>query len=267
VIPAVSVLMAVRDGAPWVAEAVASVLGQTAGDFELIVIDDGSTDATPALLASVRDERLRVERRAAAGLTASLNRALVLARAPLVARLDADDLALPERLARQRAYLAAHPDVGLVGGGVRELDADGREVAVRVPPASDAALRAALIRRNPFVHSAVMVRRALVEKVGGYDESVPVAQDYDLWMRLARVTRLASLPEVVVVRRLVPGRVSSLRDDARLRTEARIRWRAVREGSYPWWCAVYALRPAAALALPLPLRRRMRRALHGAAGV
>jgi glycosyltransferase involved in cell wall biosynthesis len=120
--------MAVRDGAPWVAEAVASVLGQTAGDLELIVIDDGSTDATPELLARVRDARLRVDRRAAAGLTPSLNRGLALARAPLVARLDADDLALPDRLARQGAFLAAHPEVGLLGGGVRELDADGREV-------------------------------------------------------------------------------------------------------------------------------------------
>ena len=265
-IPAVSVLMAVRDGAPWVAEAVASVLGQTAGDLELIVVDDGSTDATPELLAKVRDERLRVDRRPAAGLTPALNRGLALARGPLVARLDADDLALPERLARQRDFLAAHPDVGLLGGGVRELDAGGREVAVRVPPASDAALRSALIRRNPFIHSAVMVRRALVERVGGYDESVPVAQDYDLWMRLARVTRLASLPEVMVVRRLLPGRVSAVRDDARLRAEVRIRWRAVREGGYPWWCAVYALRPAAVLALPLPLRRRVRRALGGVAG-
>ena len=264
--PAVSVLMAVRDGAPWVAEAVASVLGQTAGDLELIVIDDGSTDATPELLARVRDARLRVDRRAAAGLTPSLNRGLALARAPLVARLDADDLALPERLARQGAFLAAHPEVGLLGGGVRELDADGREVAVRVPPTLDAPLRAALIRRNPFAHSAVMVRRALVERVGGYDESVPVAQDYDLWMRLSRVTRLASLPEVVVVRRLLPARVSATRDDARLHAEARIRWRAVRGGDYPWWCAVYALRPAAARALPLALRRRMRRALGGAAG-
>lgn len=253
--------MAVRDGAPWVGEAVASVLGQTAGDLELIVIDDGSRDATPMLLDALRDPRLRVERRAPAGLTAALNRALALARAPLVARLDADDLALPARLARQRAFMDAHGEVGLLGGGAREVDGTGREIAVRLPPTDDAALRAALIRRNPFIHSAVMARRALVEQAGGYDESVPVAQDYDLWMRLAPLTRLASLPEVLVVRRLLPDRVSATRDDARLRAEARIRWRAVRRGGYPWWCAVFVLRPAAALALPLPLRRGVRRAL------
>lgn len=259
--PAVSVLMAVRDGAPWVREATASVLGQTAGDLELIVIDDGSRDGTADLLAAIADPRLRVERGAPAGLTASLNRALALARAPLVARLDADDVALPERLARQRAFLAAHPEVGLLGAGAREVDAAGREIAVRLPPTDDAALRAALIRRNPFIHSAVIARRALVERAGGYDESVPVAQDYDLWMRLAQLTRLASLPEVLVVRRLLPGRVTAVRDDARLRAETRIRWRAVRGGGYPWWCAVFALRPAVALAVPLPLRRGMRRAL------
>lgn len=259
--PAVSVLMAVRDGVPWVGEAVASVLGQSAGDLELIVIDDGSRDGTPALLAAVADPRLRVERRPPAGLTASLNRALALARAPLLARLDADDLALPERLARQRAFMDAHPEVGLLGAGACEVDETGRKVAVQMPPPDDAALRAALIRRNPFIHSAVMARRALVERAGGYDESVPVAQDYDLWMRLAPLTRLASLPEVLVVRRLLPDRVSATRDDARLRAETRIRWRAVRGGGYPWWCAVFALRPAVALALPLPLRRRVRRAL------
>jgi glycosyltransferase involved in cell wall biosynthesis len=259
--PAVSVLMAVRDGAPWVAEAAASVLGQTAGDLELIVIDDGSRDATADLLAAIRDPRLRVERRAATGLTPSLNHALGLARAPLVARLDADDVALPDRLARQRSFLDANPDVGLLGGAAREVSASGEELAVRMPPSDDAALRAALIRGNPFVHSAVMARRALVERVGGYDESVPVAQDYDLWMRLSRVTRLASLGDVLVVRRLLPERVSARRDSARLRAETRIRWRALRAGGYPWWCVVFVLRPAVALAIPLPLRRGLRRAL------
>src|SRR5687767_104254 len=103
--PAVSVLMSVRNGAPWVRDAVRSVLDQSAADLELIVVDDGSDDATPELLEAVRDPRLRVELEPPRGLTASLNHALALARAPLVARLDADDVALPDRLARQRAFL------------------------------------------------------------------------------------------------------------------------------------------------------------------
>ena len=234
--PRVSVVMGVRDGAPWVGEAVRSVLVQTLGDLELIVVDDGSTDATPDVLAAIEDPRLRVERQAPEGLTRALNRALALARADLVARLDADDVGLPQRLARQHAFLAAHAAMGLLGTAAREVDAAGREVRVLRPPEDDAALRRLLIRRNPFVHSSVMVRRALLERVGGYDARLAVAQDYDLWMRMAAVTRLA--------------------------TECRVRWRAVRAGTYPWWCAVFAVRPALALALPTLARRALRRRAH-----
>jgi glycosyltransferase involved in cell wall biosynthesis len=261
--PAVSVLMSVHNGAPFVSEAVASVLGQTERDLELIVVDDGSTDDTPARLAAVADPRLRLHRQPCTGLTRALNRALDLARAPLVARLDADDLALPERLAHQRAFLAAHPEVGLLGTAAREDDAAGAPARVVRPPADDAALRRALIRANPFVHSSVMARRELLARVGGYDETLDVAQDYDLWMRLASHTRLANLDAVLVVRRLGAGRVSVEREEDRLRTEVRVRWRAVRTGAYPPWCALFALRPALALALPRPLRRAVRAALAG----
>ncbi len=261
--PAVSVLLSVHDGAPWVADAVASVLAQTASDLELIVVDDGSTDTTPALLAAVRDPRLRVIRQERTGLTRALTRALAAAQADLIARLDADDWALPERLARQRAFLEGHPEVGLLGTAAREVDAAGATVRLVQPPAEDAALRRALIRANPFVHSSVVMRRAALERAGGYDETLAVAQDYDLWMRLAGVTRLANLAEVLVVRRLGARRVSVEREDDRLRTEARVRWRAVVSGAYPPWCALYALRPALALALPRPLRRALRAARPG----
>jgi len=258
--PRVSVLMAVRDGAPWVKDAVASVLTQTLTDLELIVVDDGSADATPHILAGVRDPRIRVERRSRGGLTPALNHALGLARAPLVARLDADDVALPERLARQVAFLDTNPEVGVLGSAAREVNGDGREVRVVRPPEDDAALRHALIRRNPMVHSTVTMRRAAIERVGGYDPLFAVAQDYDLWMRLAGVTRLANLREPLVVRRLLPRRVSVARDADRLRAEARARWRAVRTGAYPAWCLAFAVRPLLALALPAPLRRALRRA-------
>jgi glycosyltransferase involved in cell wall biosynthesis len=227
------------------------------------VIDDGSTDATPALLAAVGDPRLRVHRQARTGLTRALNRALGLSSAALVARLDADDTARPVRLARQRAYLEAHPEIGVLGTGARELDEAGREVRVLRPPTDDGALRRALIRANPFVHSSMMVRRALLVQAGGYDETLAVAQDYELWMRLAGVTRLANLDEVLVDRRLGAGRVSIEREEERLRAEARVRWRAVVRGAYPPWCALFALRPVLALALPRPLRRAVRAALAG----
>ena len=258
--PAVSVLMAVRNGVPWVREAAQSVLTQTASDLELIVIDDGSTDGTANVLASIDDARLRVERQPPRGLTPSLNRALSLARAPLIARLDADDLAAPERLACQRRFLDAHPDVALLGTGAREVDTGGREVAVVVPPEEDAAIRHTLIRRNPFIHSSVMARRSVLIDVGGYDERLPVAQDYDLWMRMSRITHLANLPTPLVVRRLLPGGVSATRDSERLAAEARIKWRAVRSGTYPWWCVVFIVKPLSGLMMPAALRGTLRSA-------
>jgi glycosyltransferase involved in cell wall biosynthesis len=250
--------MAVRNGVPWVRESVTSVLAQTASDLELIIIDDGSTDDTPEVLAACRDPRLRIERRPSTGLTRALVRALELARAPLVARLDADDMALPDRFERQLRFLREWPEVGLLGTGAREVDPAGGEVRIVRPPAADDAIRRALIRANPFVHSSVVMRRAVLDQAGGYDPSFPVAQDYDLWMRLARVTRLANLPEPLVIRRLAAGRVSTVRDNDRLRAEARVRWRAVRRQAYPWWCAIFALRPLVALALPVAWRQTLR---------
>ncbi len=143
-LPAVSVLMGVRDGAPWVAEAIESILGQTLADLELIVVDDGSTDDTPTLLAGMRDPRLVVEWQPPKGLTRALGRAFARARAPLVARLDADDVARPDRLERQHAFLAAHPEVGLLGSAARVVDEAGREVG------DDPAARG---RRDPAPHA------------------------------------------------------------------------------------------------------------------
>src|SRR5919201_386995 len=140
--------MAVYNGAPWVADAARSVLAQTLGDLELVVVDDGSTDATCDVLGGVHDPRLRLERRTHEGLTRALNQGLRLARAPLVARLDADD----------------------------------------------GAVRRALIRYNPMLHSTVTMRRRAVEAVGGYDARFAVAQDYDLWIRLAAGQRLGEFP-------------------------------------------------------------------------
>jgi len=262
--PRVSVVLAVRDGEPWVGDAVRSILGQTLTELELVAVDDGSTDDTPRTLAGFVDARVRVARRAHQGLARSLNDGVSLARAPLIARLDADDVAAPERLARQLAFLDAHPEVGLLGTGAIEIDAAGREVGCVMPPAADADIRRALIRRNVFVHSSVMLRRQILADGGGYDATFPVAQDYDLWLRLARITRLANLPEPLVVRRLLPGRVSATREADRLRAEARVRWRELRAGRYPPWCVVFALRPQLALALPAAARHAWRR-LHARA--
>lgn len=256
--PRLAVLMAVRNGERWVAEAVESVLRQASADFELIVVDDGSTDRTGAILDGYGDARLKVLHQEQAGLTRSLNHALRLTTAPLVARMDADDVALPERFAKQVAFLDSHPEVGLLGTGCHEISPSGEVLRTISPPVEDGAIRRALIRRNLFIHSSAVMRREVLEAVGGYDETLPVAQDYDLWMRMSRITRMANLPEPLVLRRLTPGRVSSVRETERLKAEVRVKLRALGSGTYPLWCAVFVAKPLLGLAFPPILRQLVR---------
>ena len=138
--PAVSVVMTVRDGERYLAAAVDSVLAQTLTNFELIVIDDGSTDSSPEILAAYasRDGRILVHRQKNSGIAVSLNRAVSYARSPLIARLDADDIARPRRLELQLGYLAQNTGVGVVGGAVAFIDEDARQFAETRYPTTDA---------------------------------------------------------------------------------------------------------------------------------
>ena len=213
-----TVLLAVHDGEPFLREAIGSVLEQRFGDFELLVIDDASTDGSGRTIASFDDARIRVVRNDVnVGLARSLNRGLSLVRSEYVARLDADDVALPGRLERQVAFLDAHPDVALVGAQGIPIDASGRRLR-RVEwwhrewerPREGAELDWYRMFDTPFIHSSVMFRRAVVwDELGGYDEAFPLLrQDTELWMRLGRRTRMVNLDERLVAMRLTPRSVT-----------------------------------------------------------
>jgi glycosyltransferase involved in cell wall biosynthesis len=200
--PRVSLIMPVRDAAAWLAQAIASIKAQSLADFELIIVDDGSVDASAELAdASARgDPRIRVIRQGKLGLVAALNRGLGQAGGELIARLDADDRAHPQRLKRQVDYLDQHPDVGLLGTWADKIDENGAPCGVLEPPAEPDVLAALLPRTNPFVHSSVMLRGAVLRQIGSYQvgpyrSAFEGAEDYDLWLRVAEVAKIANLPE------------------------------------------------------------------------
>lgn len=198
--PAVSVVMPVRDGARHAEEALASILRQGFRDFECIVCDDGSADATPAILARIAaaDRRVRVLRLPRAGIVAALNAGLAAARAPWVARMDADDIAAPDRLERQMAAAALHPDAAAIGSAWRVIGPGGALRRVIVPPLEPDAIAAALMRHNPLAHPTMLLRRDAVCALGGYRAAFRGAEDYDLWLRLAERHPLRAVPEVLL---------------------------------------------------------------------
>jgi glycosyltransferase involved in cell wall biosynthesis len=196
-IPAISVIMPVRNGARWLAEAVASIRAQDFPDFEFLIVDDGSDDGTVALLSrfAAADCRIRLVRQAPQGIVPALNTAIAKARAPYLARLDADDRARTDRLGKQFGLMQAHPEIGLLGTLAERIDAAGQVIARVAPPTDPATLARVLERTNPFVHSSTMMRTALVRQLGGYRAAFRAAEDYDLWLRMAEVSGIANLAD------------------------------------------------------------------------
>ncbi|MBI5692169.1 MAG: glycosyltransferase [Verrucomicrobia bacterium] len=232
--PAVSVLLPVRNAAATVARAVNSIRAQTLGDWELVVVDDGSSDGTAEVLAALAraEPRLRVLTRPADGIVAALNAGLAASRGRWIARMDADDESAPERLEAQVALLdhPAHGDVGLVGCLVEHAGEPGTQAGYAlhvdwlnslVTPEQIALNR---FVESPFAHPSVMFRRELPERFGAYGDG-PFPEDYELWLRwLANGVRMAKVPRILLRWHDPPQRLS--RRDARYSPEAFFRLKA-----------------------------------------
>jgi len=185
-IPALSVLLPVYNGERFLAEAIESILAQTFTDYEFIIINDGSRDGSGAIIDDYaeRDSRIRAFHQDNRGLVETLNRGIAVARAPLIARMDADDISLPRRFERQIHRFENRPDLAVVGGCIILIDDAGKRIRRCNYPTGGAALRQLLEHDSPLAHPAVIMRRDIVCGLGGYRRQYKYAQDYDLWLRM-----------------------------------------------------------------------------------
>jgi glycosyltransferase involved in cell wall biosynthesis len=214
-VPLVSVLLAVHDDARFLGEAIDSMLRQTVGDLELIVVDDASTDDTPSILSALEDRRLIVLKNVEQlGLAASLNRGLGEARGRYIARLDADDVAFASRLELQLERIRAEPRLAVLGSGIVDLDDEGRLGHTHRLPQGATAVRWHALFSSPFFHPTVLVDREVLEDHGlRYDPSYAESEDYDLWTRLFAFADGGNLPDPLVLKRVHSGQASQRRGD------------------------------------------------------
>ncbi|MDQ1498777.1 MAG: hypothetical protein QOI86_2117 [Actinomycetota bacterium] len=207
----ISVVMPVHNGGHDLDEALASIFSQTFGEFELIAVDDHSTDETPSRLrrAAEEDPRVRVITPPGRGFVAAVNAGIAASQADWIARMDADDRSHPDRLTRQMAHLRAHPDLDVLGTAVRVIDAGGSPTGTIRYPLDHSLITLSLRAATAFAHGTVIVRREALAAVGGYrSERFPV-EDYDLWCRLVVAgARMANLDEPLYDYRLSAGGVS-----------------------------------------------------------
>ena len=210
--PAVSIVMAVFNGGEYLKQAIESILSQTCKDFEFIIINDGSTDSTLEILKTYQklDERIVLISRENKGLVASLNQGLATSKSQLIARMDADDISMPDRLAEQLVFLNKNPDVVCVGTDPIIIDEDNDElIHLRIPSNNDKIQQPLLSGHCPLEHPSVMFRKEIALKLGGYRKEFEAAEDYDLWLRMGEVGKLANINKPLIKYRYLNSSISA----------------------------------------------------------
>ncbi len=213
VLPAVSVVLVACNVERYLAEAMESILHQTFRDFEFVVIDFGSSDASARIISSYaeKDSRIRFCSIPHCGLSEARNAGCARARGKYIAIMDADDVSLPDRLKLQLEFMESHPEVGVLGGAVECIDATGKPFTIWRNPSEDQEIQTSLWEQCSLFQPTAFMRREAFSEIGGYRSPLAPAEDYDLWLRIGERSRLANLPQVVVQYRVHPSQVSMRR--------------------------------------------------------
>lgn len=207
----IDVLMTVYNAERFISQALDSVVGQSFVDWRLIVVDDLSTDRTAEIVASYveRDPRILLVKGEHKGIAAAANIGLMYVTAPLVARLDGDDIALSDRLQIQFDYLQRHPDVLAVGSDVMLIDENNKALRRRKAPTGYENIRDILKTRNCMCHPSATIRTDILRHVGGYRQKFKNSLDYDLWLRIAEIGKIDNIPQDLLLYRRHASQVSA----------------------------------------------------------
>jgi glycosyltransferase involved in cell wall biosynthesis len=230
--PKITVLLPVYNCELYVKTAVDSILNQTFTDFEFLIIDDASTDATVSILKKLDDSRIQlIEKRVNSGYTNSLNYGLQIAKGEYIARMDGDDISYPERFAKQIAYLETHPEVVVCGTTYKIV---GNDKLITVPENHEA-IKIGLLWGNCILHPSVMIRKKIVDDFSiQYDTSKEPAEDYDLWVRLLSLGKLHNLQEVLMEYRLYGNQVSRKRAEEQKKNDVLAKFQMLQYLEVQW---------------------------------
>lgn len=263
--PKISLIIGVYNGAEKLRESLDSVLSQSFTDFEVVVVNDASTDETSFVLNeyATRDTRIKiVTNEKNLGLTKSLNRGIGVSSGEYIARMDNGDISYPTRFEKQVAFLDEHKEYSMVGSFANLTDDASVVIGqLRYPTKHDDIVRK-LIRHNLFVHSSVMVRRSALEEVGFYNEAWKYAQDYELFFRMVQRGKVANIAEPLVSYRISEQSITKSKNKKQVMFAIRARWEAIRRGQYSIFATVFLISPFMGYLLPYGFKGKLKKLFH-----
>lgn len=214
----ISVILPVYNAEKYISKSIESILRQTFEDFELIIINDGSKDNSLNIINKFTDRRILLVDQENRGLAKTLNIGLDIAKGEYIARMDADDIALPNRFEEQMNYLTKYPEVGLLGSAIELIDENDKHISYHAPYIGhDILLRCMQNKGNPFKHPTVIFKREIAIKLGGFNENIgKYFEDYFLWYHMASKVKVDNLPKVLLKYRITPGSIMTNMKDAAL---------------------------------------------------
>lgn len=259
--PKVSVIMSVYNGSAYLKQALESVLDQTFSDFEFLITDDGSTDESPKILDeyAAKDARVKVFYQKNIGLTKTLNNSIKKAGGIYIARMDSDDISLPNRLAEEVKFLDAHSEVAVVSCFAKVIDDEGKEIGEHCPGVTHSEIKKLIFFSGQLCHPAVMFRKDAFLALGGFNESFRYAQDLELWFKFIAKYKVANIPKFLFLWRKTAGGIGVAKLKEQRRFAQLAKRQAVKNKLYPRYYVLFLIWPYLSRFVPMFLKKNAKR--------